>query len=72
MAQRRKRKGRGPMYDPNTLLQKTKLRIDEAAQLLEVTPRTVRRYLDEEKITPVLTPGGHRRVRNDEKLKGYL
>jgi hypothetical protein len=32
------------MYDPNALLQKTKLRIEEAADLLEVTPRTIQRY----------------------------
>jgi excisionase family DNA binding protein len=60
------------MYDPNLLLQKTKLRIDEAAELLEVTSRTVQNYLDQQKLTTALTPGGHRRVKNDEKFRGYL
>jgi excisionase family DNA binding protein len=59
------------MYDPNVLLQKTRLRIDEAAELLDVTPRTVQRYLESGKLTPVVTPGGHRRVRTDE-LRRYL
>jgi excisionase family DNA binding protein len=71
MAKRQTRKA-GHMYDPNVLLQKTKLRIEEAAELLEVSPRQVRRYLDDEKLTPAYTPGGQRRVRNDDKLKGYL
>lgn len=70
MTTRRTRKA-GQMYDPNELLQKTKLRIEEAAELLEVTPRTVQRYLDAGKLTPSFTPGGHRRVKTDE-VKRYL
>lgn len=62
----------GRMYDPNELLQKTKLRIEEAAELLDVHERTVRRYLDSEKLTAAYTPGGQRRVRNDGKLKDFL
>jgi excisionase family DNA binding protein len=57
------------MFDPNALLQKTKLRIEEAADLLEVTPRTVQRYLDAGKLTSILTPGGQRRVRTEEVRK---
>jgi len=67
MPKQKRRKG-GQMYDPNTLLQKTKLRIEEAAELLEVTPRTVQRYLEVGKLTTVLTPGGQRRVRTDSVL----
>lgn len=48
--------------ETDELLKKTRLRIGEAADLLEVTPRTVRRYLDDGKLIPVRTPGGHRRV----------
>lgn len=58
----------GRVLDPTLLLQKTKLRIEEAAHLLEVTPRTVQRYLVEGKLAPVLTPGGQRRVRTDSVL----
>lgn len=71
MAKRRTRKA-GQMFDPNVLLLKTKLRIEEAAELLEVTPRTVQRYLEHDKLTSVLTPGGQRRVRNDARLREYL
>lgn len=60
------------MGDIKVLILKPRLRVDEAAILLEVTPRTVLRYLDEEKLTPILMPGGRRRVRNDEKFKRYL
>ena len=70
MAKTRTRKP-GELYDPNQLLQKTKLRIDEAAQLLDVTPRTVQRYLDNVKLTADRTPGGQRRVRLED-LKRYL
>ena len=59
------------MYDPNVLLQKTKLRIEEAAQLLDVTKRTVQRYLESGKFTPLLTPGGQRRVRMED-VKRYM
>lgn len=70
MAKRRKRKA-GQMYDPNALLQKTKLLKEEAAFLLEVTPRTVDRYMNEGKLEYSLTPGGRRRVYVDS-LKKYL
>lgn len=70
MPKHKRRKG-GQMYDPNVLLQKTKLRIEEAASLLDVTPRTVQRYLVEGKLAPVLTPGGQRRVRTDS-VRPYL
>lgn len=69
---KRPRRIAGQSYDPNDLLKKTTLRIDEAAELLDVTPRTVQRYLDDEKLTPARTPGGHRRVRNDGKFQQYL
>jgi excisionase family DNA binding protein len=59
------------MYDPNLLLQKTKLRIDEAAELLDVTPRTVNRYMTEGKVAFVRTPGGHRRPLT-ESIKKYM
>jgi len=61
----------GRVYDQTALLQKAKLRIEEAAVLLEVTPRTVQRYLVEGKLEPVILPGGHRRVRTDS-LRKYL
>lgn len=70
MAKRRGRKG-GTMYDPNELLQKTKLRIEEAAFLLDVTPRSVDRYMAEGKLEYKLTPGGHRRPLT-ESVKKYL
>lgn len=59
------------MYDPNALLQKTKLRIEEAAHLLDVTPRTVDRYMTEGKLDFKRTPGGHRRPLT-ESVKKYL
>lgn len=61
MAKRHKRKA-GQVYDPNVLLRKTKLLREEAAFLLEVTPRTVDNYMSSGKIQYILTPGGHRRV----------
>ncbi|MGL4296283.1 MAG: hypothetical protein ACRCTG_11245 [Aestuariivirga sp.] len=70
MAKRRGRKG-GTMYDPNELLSKTKLRTDEAAFLLDVTPRTVENYMTTGKIEFKLTPGGHRRPLT-ESVKKYL
>jgi len=59
------------MYDPKVLLQKTKLRVDEAAALLEVHENTVRRWIDEQKLSAVRTPGGHRRV-HTESVRKYL
>lgn len=70
MAKRRGRKG-GLMYDPNVLLQKTKLRIEEAAFLLEVTPRTVDNYMTSGKLEFKRTPGGYRRPLT-ESVKKYL
>lgn len=58
-------------YDKTVLLQKTKLRLDEAAALLEVHVETVRRWVDECKLSSVRTPGGHRRVYT-ESIKKYL
>lgn len=53
------------------LLLKPCLRIDEAAFLLDVTPSTVKRYLDTGKLTPVIDPGGRRRIRTEE-IKRFL
>ena len=53
------------------LLDKSTLRVGEAADLLSVTPRTVQRYLESGKLRPVRTPGGHRRIRTDD-VKRYL
>lgn len=59
------------MTDFNALLLKSRLRIDEAAILLDVTSRTVQRYLEQGKIEYKRTPGGHRRVLT-ESVKKYL
>lgn len=59
------------MDEIKVLLLKPRLRIDEAAQLLDVSKRTVQRYLDEGLLTSIETPGGHRRVITDS-LKKYL
>ena len=59
------------MYDQNELLQKTKLLREEAAFLLEVTPRTVDRYMTEGKIEFKRMPGGYRRPLTDS-VKKYL
>lgn len=67
---RKPRKG-GLAYDRNQLLQKPKLRVDEAAAILDVHQNTVRRWVDEGKLAAVLTAGGHRRVRTESVLK-YL
>lgn len=53
------------------LLLKPCLRIDEAAIVLGVAPRTVQHYLATGKLTPVLGPGGRKRIRTEE-LKKYL
>lgn len=70
MAKRRKEKA-DAMYDPNELLRKTKLRREEAAFLLEVSPRTVDRYMTEGKLDFKPTPGGQRRPLT-ESVKKYL
>lgn len=70
MAKRPRRKA-GTLYDPNALLRKTKLLKDEAAFLLDVTPRTVDRYMSEGKIEFTRTPGGHRRALT-ESVRKYL
>lgn len=70
MAKRRKGKAEA-MYDPNDLLRKTKLRREEAAFLLDVSPRTVDRYMTEGKLEFRPTPGGHRRPLT-ESVKKYL
>lgn len=70
MAKRQKHKA-GQMYDPNVLLHKTRLRIDEAAFLLDVSVRTIDRYMTDGKLEYRLTPGGHRRLLT-ESVKNYL
>lgn len=70
MAKRRTRKA-GQMYDPNELLRKTKLNKDEAAFLLEVTPRTIENYMNNGKLEFKRTPGGFRRPLT-ESVKKYL
>ncbi len=64
------RKGVG-MYDMALLLQKAKLRVDEAAAVLDVHCSTVRRWMDDGKLDGVRTAGGHRRVRT-ESLRKYI
>lgn len=59
------------MYDPNELLKKTRLNKDEAAFLLEVSPRTVANYMANGKLEFKRTPGGHRRPLT-ESVKKYL
>lgn len=70
MARRRRQEARR-MYDSNALLKKTKLLREEAAFLLEVTPRTIDNYMANGKIQFTLTPGGHRRPLT-ESVKRYL
>lgn len=53
------------------LMLKPCLRIDEAAMVLDVTPRTVQRYLEHGKLTPIRLPGGHRRIRTAD-ITRYL
>ena len=54
-----------------SLRSKTLLRVDEVAILLNVTPRTVQRYLESGKLRSVEGPGGRKRVRADD-VKQYL
>ena len=70
MAKRRTRKA-GQMYDQNALLQKTKLLVAEAAFLLDVTARTVDRYMTEGKLDFRRTPSGRRRPLT-ESVKKYI
>lgn len=58
-------------YDPNDLLKKTRLNRNEAAFLLDVTPRTIDRYMDNGKIQYKQMPGGQRRPLLDS-VKRYL
>lgn len=62
---------KGPPMEIKALLLKPCLRIDEAAIVLDVAPRTVQHYLATGKLTPVLDPGGRKRIRTEE-LKKYL
>jgi excisionase family DNA binding protein len=66
-----RRRKAGTLYDPNDLLKKNKLHTDEAAFLLEVSPRTVERYLTEGKLNFIRTPGGQRRVLTDS-IRKYI
>ena len=59
------------MADMTTLLQKSRLRIDEAAANLDVHQNPERRWVDDGKLEGVRTAGGHRRVRTESILK-YL
>jgi len=70
MAKRHKRK-ESLMTDVKVLLLKPRLRVDEAAIVLDVTPRTVIRYLNDGKLDFQLTPGGRRRVLV-ESVKRYI
>ncbi len=71
MAKRPARKEE-PVMDIKVLILKPRLRIDEAAVLLDVTPRTVRNYLVDEKLHGIRGGGGQWRVMNDETFKRYL
>ena len=66
-----KRGKAGTFYDPNALLQKSRLRIDEAAELLGVAPRTIQTYMSSGKLAYTSTPGGQRRPLT-ESLRKYL
>jgi len=60
-----------PSFDRAALLQKDRLRIDEAAWLLGCHPDTIRRYVDQDKLRAKRLPGGERRVLT-ESIKPYL
>lgn len=70
MAKRQKRKA-GQMYDPNVLLQKTRLRVDETAELMDVCEATVYRWIEQGKLDSIQTPGGQHRV-SVSSLRKYL
>ncbi len=59
------------MSDHETLLEKNQLRINEAAELLEVHENTVRRWITDGKLVGVTTPGNQKRVRT-ESVRRYL
>lgn len=65
----KKRRKAGKSYDPNALLLKTRLRIDEAAAVLDIHENTVRRWADDGKISSVPTAGGHRRIKTESLIK---
>lgn len=54
-----------PKYDPENEL----LRLSQAAQLLCVNPKTLRRWADNGKVRFVRTPGGERRFYRDDLLE---
>ncbi len=59
------------MFDLSQLLLKPRLRVDEAAALLDVHVATVRRWIAEGKLDATLTAGGHRRIRTSS-VQRYL
>lgn len=65
----KKRRKTGKFYDLNALLLKTRLRIDEAAAVLDIHENTVRRWVDDGKLSNVPTAGGHRRVKTQSLMK---
>jgi len=65
------RRKAGAYYDPNILLKKARLRIDEVAALLDVHSNTVRRWIESEKIPSIRMPGGQLRIRTGALTK-YL
>lgn len=60
MRTRNTRKG-AQMFDEETLLRKTKLRKEEAAFLLDVTVRTVEKYMAAGQLEFIRSPGGRRK-----------
>ena len=65
------RRKAGTFYNPNVLLKNARLRVDEAAALLEVHSSTVRRWIETEKIPSLRMPGGQIRIRTGTLTK-YL
>jgi excisionase family DNA binding protein len=65
------RRKTGAFYDPNVLLKKARLRVDEAAALLDVHASTVRRWIDEHKLPSIRMPGGQLRIHTSALTK-YL
>jgi excisionase family DNA binding protein len=65
------RRKAGAFYDPNLLLKKARLRVDEAAVLLQVHSSTIRRWIETEKIPSLRMPGGQLRIRTGALTK-YL